>query len=97
MVAGVPHWSLAGIAPKLQPPSAQPAEHGAVPVHAPTVQDTVVLAQQANPSSHTVSQSSSAPLHVSAGAMHAPDPGLAHAAVHVPVPIVPQVVVQLVG
>ena len=49
-----------------------------------------------DPSSHDVSQSSSRPLHVSAGAVQAAGAGVPHAVVHIPVPVVPHVVVQLV-
>src|SRR5207245_10004189 len=48
-------------------------------------------AQQANPLSHTLSQSSSRPLQVSAGATQAPS---VQAAEHARVPVEPQVVVQ---
>ena len=41
-----------------------------------------------------MSQSSSSPLHVSIGDEQAPGPGISHAAVHVPEPVVLQVVVQ---
>jgi hypothetical protein len=76
--------------------------HAAVHVPVPVEPQSVVQlvgfsAQHANPSSHNVSQSSSRPLHVSAGAMHAPPVGRTHAAVQVPVPVEPQPVVQLVG
>jgi hypothetical protein len=81
----------------LHVPTVQVPEQGAVPAHTPTVQLTVAPAQQAKPSSQTVSQSSSDPLHVSTGGVHAPGAGVPHDAVQVPVPVVPHDAVQLVG
>jgi len=54
-------------------PQAQPAMHVLVCVaHRPQLCVAVAPRQQVNPSSHAASQSSSAPLHVSAGTVHAP-------------------------
>jgi hypothetical protein len=76
--------------------------HAAVHVPVPVDPHVVVQlvgppAQHAKPLSHDVSQSSSAPLQTSPGGVQAAGNGAPHAAVHVPVPADPHVVVQLVG
>jgi hypothetical protein len=85
------HVSIGGV-------QAAPEGMAQVPVHVPlpvvpqvVAQDTVAPRMQANPLSTTVSQSSSSPLHVSAGGAHVPH---AHEALHVREPVEPQVVVQ---
>jgi hypothetical protein len=56
------------------------------------VHGTTALCTQAKRLSGPPTQSSSRPLHVSAGGVHDAPVGRAHAAVHVPVPAEPQVV-----
>jgi len=52
-------------------------------------------AAHVKPSSTVPSQSSSAPLHTSAGGAHAAPVGIAHALVHVPLPVVPHALVHV--
>lgn len=89
------HASLPGAAPK----SHGPHEHAGptqacVPVHTPTVQDWVAPSTHAKPSSGAPSQSSSFPLQLSAGGLHASPVGTAQPEVHVPEPIDAHVVVH---
>src|SRR5690606_13387547 len=58
------------------------------------VQLALCPAAQAKPSSRVPSQSSSTPLHTSAGGVHAAPLGIAHALVHAPLPVVPHEVVH---
>src|SRR5688572_1062701 len=82
--------SAGGVQVPLQP---QLPVQASVPIEPHVVvQDRVVPAQQVNPLSQPETQSSSAPLHTSAGAPHAPHPQLP---LQVRVPEEPQVVVQL--
>jgi hypothetical protein len=62
------------------------------PLHRLTLQARLVPAQQVQPSSHRPSQSSSSPLHVSEGGVHAFH---AHEPEQVRLPVLPQLVVQL--
>jgi hypothetical protein len=76
--------------------SAQVSLHNALPV----VPQNVVQGSEAprmhgKPSSRTRSQSSSSPLHVSAGGEHEAPVGRVQLAVQTPLPVLPQVVVQL--
>jgi hypothetical protein len=82
------HVSPGGV----QAPKAHAPLQDCVPVE-PQVVEHVALApaQQPKPSSHSVSQSSSRPLHVSTGGVHALQP---HAAPHVWLPVEKQDVVQ---
>jgi len=76
----------------VQVPQEQEEEQVRVPVELQVVaQDSVAPLQQENPLSQTVSQSSSAPLHVSAAIPQAPQ---VHEAEQVRVPVPPQDVVQ---
>jgi hypothetical protein len=87
--------SLAGAAPALHEPQVQvPAVQVWVAVHTPTVQDRVVPDTHSNPSSVAVSQSSSSALHASAGGLQADPAGSSQLLVHVPLPVVPQLVGQ---
>jgi len=61
----------------------------------PVGQDSVEPRQQANPLSHAPSQSSSMPLHVSAGGVQSAGDGMVQSSPHTPVPALPHVVVQL--
>jgi hypothetical protein len=74
-------------------PQAHEAPHSLLPVEPqPVVHDCVLPRQHVKPSSQSVSQSSSAPLHVSEGGLHVPHAQLDE---HVRAPIVPQLDVQL--
>ena len=79
----------------LHVPQVQASEH--VRVCVPQVQARVstALAQHSEPSSQVVSQSSSTPLHDSAGGVQASGAGGVQAIEQAPEPVEPQVVVQL--
>jgi len=78
--------------------SVQVVEHVPVPVDPHVVvQETAVERMQAKPSSRSVSQSSSTPLHVSAGTVHEEGAGSVQVVEQTPVPVEPQVVVHDVG
>jgi hypothetical protein len=83
--------SLDGAEPRLQVPQAQEPLQVCVPLQSPELQPRLVPAQQVHPSSHEPSQSSSIPLHVSAGAMQASQ---VQVPVQARVPWLPQDVVQ---
>src|SRR5690606_24647107 len=73
--------------------------HALVQVPVPVLPQLVVQLEgvpraQAKSSSGTPSQSSSTPLHVSAGGAHAAPVGSSHALVQAPVPVVPHAVVH---
>jgi hypothetical protein len=85
----------AGGAHALPVGTAQPVVQVPKPVDPQVVvQDVATPAQQANPLSQPLTQSSSRPLHVSAGGVQAEPPGMPQVAVQVPEPVEPQVVVQ---
>jgi hypothetical protein len=86
-------WPLQLSAGGTQLPQAQVLLHVRVPVEPQlVVQLDVEPRQQLHPSSHVPSQSSSTPLHVSAGGVQLPQ---AQDVLHVRVPVEPQLVVQL--
>jgi hypothetical protein len=92
--SSIPLHDSAGV---MHVPGVQLAEQTVEPVlPQPVVQGTTASAQHPKPLSQTVSQSSSNPLHVSAGPRHAVAAGGLQLSSHSPVPGVPHAVVHAI-